>query len=73
MEALWQALPVERRGGYAKDAGALEAKIAAALRAGDAVMIKGSFGSRMAPIVKALVRRYPASADPAPTRIPVQG
>ncbi|MBO0713079.1 MAG: UDP-N-acetylmuramoylalanyl-D-glutamyl-2, 6-diaminopimelate--D-alanyl-D-alanine ligase, partial [Acetobacteraceae bacterium] len=73
MEALWQALPGERRGAYAKDAGALEAEIAAALRGGDAVMIKGSLGSRMGPIVKALVRRYPASADPAPTHIPVQG
>jgi len=73
MESLWQALPVERRGGYAKDAGALEADVVAALRGGDAVMIKGSFGSRMGPIVKALARRYPAAPDPAPTRISVQG
>ncbi len=73
MEALWEALPLERRGGYAKEAGALEGEIVAALRGGDAVMIKGSFGSRMGPIVKALARRYPAAPDPAPTRIPVQG
>jgi UDP-N-acetylmuramoyl-tripeptide--D-alanyl-D-alanine ligase len=64
MEALWQALPSERRGGYAKDAATLEPEVLAAVRGGDAVMIKGSFGSRMGPIVKALVRRYPASADP---------
>jgi UDP-N-acetylmuramoyl-tripeptide--D-alanyl-D-alanine ligase len=73
MEALWQALPSERRGGYAKDAGALEAEVVAAVRGGDAVMIKGSFGSRMGPIVKALVRRYPAPAAAAQARVPVQG
>jgi UDP-N-acetylmuramoyl-tripeptide--D-alanyl-D-alanine ligase len=28
------------------------------VRAGDAVMVKGSLGSKMAPIVKALTRRY---------------
>jgi UDP-N-acetylmuramoyl-tripeptide--D-alanyl-D-alanine ligase len=69
MESLWQALPSERRGGYAKDAGALEAEVLAAVRNGDAVMIKGSFGSRMGPIVKALVRHYPASADLVEDRV----
>ena len=64
MEALWQALPSERRGGYAKDAATLEPEVLAAVRGGDAVMIKGSLGSRMGPIVKALVRRYPAAAAP---------
>jgi UDP-N-acetylmuramoyl-tripeptide--D-alanyl-D-alanine ligase len=75
MESLWQALPSERRGGYAKDAAALEAEVIGAVRGGDAVMIKGSFASRMGAIVKALVRRYPASAasGPAQSRIPVQG
>jgi UDP-N-acetylmuramoyl-tripeptide--D-alanyl-D-alanine ligase len=73
MQALWQALPSERRGGYAKDAGALEGEVVAAVRGGDAVMVKGSFGSRMAPIVKALVRRYPAPAAAAQARVPVQG
>jgi UDP-N-acetylmuramoyl-tripeptide--D-alanyl-D-alanine ligase len=73
MEALWQALPSERRGGYAKDAGALEGEVVAAVRGGDAVMVKGSFGSRMGPIVKALVRRYPAPATATPPRVTVQG
>jgi UDP-N-acetylmuramoyl-tripeptide--D-alanyl-D-alanine ligase len=62
MAALWEALPSERRGGYAKDASALEPDVLAAVRGGDAVMIKGSFGSRMGPIVKALMRRFPAPA-----------
>jgi UDP-N-acetylmuramoyl-tripeptide--D-alanyl-D-alanine ligase len=53
---LWQALPASRRGGYAEDSAALEAQVLSAIRAGDAVMVKGSLGSRMAPIVKALQR-----------------
>ena len=59
MAALWQALPAGRRGGYAEDSAALEAQVLRAIRAGDVVMVKGSLGSRMAPIVKALQRTYP--------------
>jgi UDP-N-acetylmuramoyl-tripeptide--D-alanyl-D-alanine ligase len=59
MRELWQALPAGRRGGYAEDAAALQSQILSAVRAGDAVMVKGSLGSRMAPIVKALQRAYP--------------
>ena len=59
MRALWQALPASRRGGYAEDSAALEPQVLSAVRAGDAVMVKGSLGSRMAPIVKALQRAYP--------------
>jgi UDP-N-acetylmuramoyl-tripeptide--D-alanyl-D-alanine ligase len=56
MRALWQALPASRRAGYAEDSAALEAQVLPAVRAGDVVMVKGSLGSRMAPIVKALQR-----------------
>ena len=59
MHALWQALPVGRRGGYAGNSSALESQVVQAIRAGDVVMVKGSLGSRMAPIVKALQRSYP--------------
>jgi UDP-N-acetylmuramoyl-tripeptide--D-alanyl-D-alanine ligase len=59
MHALWDALPANRRGGYAEDSAALEAQVLPAIRAGDVVMVKGSLGSRMAPIVKALQRAYP--------------
>ena len=54
MHALWQALPASRRGGYAEDSGALEPQVLSAVGADDVVMVKGSLGSRMAPIVKAL-------------------
>jgi UDP-N-acetylmuramoyl-tripeptide--D-alanyl-D-alanine ligase len=59
MRSLWKALPTAQRGGYAEDSAALEALVVPALRAGDAVMVKGSLGSRMGPIVKALQRAYP--------------
>jgi UDP-N-acetylmuramoyl-tripeptide--D-alanyl-D-alanine ligase len=59
MHALWQALPASRRGGYAENSSALEPQVVQAIRAGDVVMVKGSLGSRMAPIVMALQRSYP--------------
>jgi len=58
MRNLWEALPSNRRGGYANDSGALEPQVLAAVAGGDAIMIKGSFGSKMTPIVKALQRRF---------------
>jgi len=59
MQTLWKALPTERRGGYADSAAALEPAVLGAIRDGDAVMVKGSLGSKMGPIVKALERQYP--------------
>jgi UDP-N-acetylmuramoyl-tripeptide--D-alanyl-D-alanine ligase len=67
MRALWQALPASRRGGYAENYTALEAQVLSAIRAGDAVMVKGSLGSRMGPIVKSLTRRFPVRAAPLET------
>jgi UDP-N-acetylmuramoyl-tripeptide--D-alanyl-D-alanine ligase len=59
MHSLWQALPSTRRGGYAETSAALEPAVLDALGAGDAVMVKGSLGSKMGPIVKALERKFP--------------
>ncbi len=58
MRSLWEALPSDRRGGYAETSAALEAELLGAVRAGDAVMIKGSLGSKMGPIVKSLTRQF---------------
>ena len=69
MHSLWQALPAGQRGGYAEDSAALEAQVVPVIRAGDVVMVKGSNGSRMAPIVKALQRVYP----PPPDLLPLAG
>jgi UDP-N-acetylmuramoyl-tripeptide--D-alanyl-D-alanine ligase len=71
MAALWDVLPPARRGGYAKTATELEPQVVAAVRAGDVIMVKASAGSRMAPIVKALVRRH--SFATAPELVRVQG
>jgi UDP-N-acetylmuramoyl-tripeptide--D-alanyl-D-alanine ligase len=59
MRALWEALPSGRRGGYAGTAAELEPAVLDTLRNGDVVMVKGSLGSKMGPIVKALERRFP--------------
>jgi UDP-N-acetylmuramoyl-tripeptide--D-alanyl-D-alanine ligase len=62
MRHLWDALSTGKRGGYADNAASLEAHVLAAIRAGDAVMIKGSFGSKMKTIVFALEKRFPGKA-----------
>jgi UDP-N-acetylmuramoyl-tripeptide--D-alanyl-D-alanine ligase len=58
MRNLWEVLPSNRRGGYANDSSALEPQVLDAVSGGDAVMVKGSFGSKMTPIVKALQRKF---------------
>jgi len=62
MRALWEALPSGARGGYAETAADLEPAVLDAIRDGDAVMVKGSLGSKMGPIVKALERQFPRQA-----------
>ncbi|MGQ3673495.1 UDP-N-acetylmuramoylalanyl-D-glutamyl-2,6-diaminopimelate--D-alanyl-D-alanine ligase [Xanthobacter sp. TB0136] len=66
MHALWEALPPERRGGYADDAHHLEPMVASAIRAGDTLMVKGSNGSRMGVLVKTLSDRFRDSATAFP-------
>ncbi len=59
MRNLWDALSTGKRGGYAESAAVLEAQAVAAIRAGDAIMVKGSLGSKMKTIVNALEKRFP--------------
>jgi UDP-N-acetylmuramoyl-tripeptide--D-alanyl-D-alanine ligase len=59
MRNLWDALSSGKRGGYAESAVALESQVVAAIRAGDTIMVKGSLGSKMKPIVNALQARFP--------------
>lgn len=65
MAALREALPEEMRGAHARDAAGLEAALARDLHAGDVVMVKGSFASRMSPLVEALKARFAAQCAPA--------
>jgi UDP-N-acetylmuramoyl-tripeptide--D-alanyl-D-alanine ligase len=54
MAKLYDALPPSMRGGCAPDAAQLAPLVTAALRPGDAVLVKGSAGSRMALAVDAI-------------------
>jgi UDP-N-acetylmuramoyl-tripeptide--D-alanyl-D-alanine ligase len=65
MGELFEALPPGRRGAYAKTAEELGPKLVGAVGPGDAIMVKGSLGSRMAPLVEALKRRFGAAAASA--------
>jgi UDP-N-acetylmuramoyl-tripeptide--D-alanyl-D-alanine ligase len=60
MQKLYEALPEQRRGAWTPDSNALIAPVINALQSGDAVMVKGSLGSRMAPIVAAIKARFSA-------------
>ena len=55
MARLHAILPAAMRGGHAPDSTRLLPLVRAALRAGDVVAVKGSLGSRMGPIVAALL------------------
>jgi UDP-N-acetylmuramoyl-tripeptide--D-alanyl-D-alanine ligase len=61
MQNLWTVMPASRQGGYAVSSAQLQPMVVDALRAGDAIMIKGSLGSRMGPIVTALKSRFPVN------------
>lgn len=64
MKRLFEVLPVDKRVQWGAKSDDLVAPVLATLRAGDIVMVKGSFGSRMAPIVDAIKKRF---ADAGPT------
>jgi UDP-N-acetylmuramoyl-tripeptide--D-alanyl-D-alanine ligase len=54
MQALWDALPPTRRGGYAISAADLAPQLARAVEPGDVVMVKGSNGSKAGVVAQAL-------------------
>ena len=55
MKSLWEALPPNRRGGYAEVAEKLTSALTGAVQPGDIVMVKGSNGSRAGALAAALV------------------
>jgi UDP-N-acetylmuramoyl-tripeptide--D-alanyl-D-alanine ligase len=66
MAQLFEALPRARRGGHASASDALVPLVRGCVRAGDVVLVKGSLGSRMAPIVEALLGMGLTMGAPAP-------
>ena len=65
MASLFQALPSGRQGAYARTSDELVKKLLEGVAPGDIIMVKGSLGSRMAPLVEALVRRFEAESASA--------
>jgi UDP-N-acetylmuramyl pentapeptide synthase len=63
MRSLWEVLPKQLRGAHAETAAVLEPAVIKALAPGDVVMVKGSNGSRMGPLVESIKARLaPAAA-----------
>jgi UDP-N-acetylmuramoyl-tripeptide--D-alanyl-D-alanine ligase len=58
MAHLYDRLPQQKRGGWAQTSEDLRAVLLDAVRGGDAVMIKGSLGSRMGHLAEALRLRF---------------
>ncbi|MBS8260366.1 UDP-N-acetylmuramoylalanyl-D-glutamyl-2,6-diaminopimelate--D-alanyl-D-alanine ligase [Roseibium polysiphoniae] len=63
MHALWEVLPKAMRGIYSDEASSLEDTLLADVRPGDVIMIKGSLGTRMGPLVEALKREFPPADE----------
>jgi UDP-N-acetylmuramoyl-tripeptide--D-alanyl-D-alanine ligase len=54
MKALYESLPAAKQGAHAATAAALGSLVKSALRGGDTVLVKGSYGSRMRDVILAL-------------------
>jgi UDP-N-acetylmuramoyl-tripeptide--D-alanyl-D-alanine ligase len=54
MGFLFRRMPAAKQGGYAADAAALAPMVKAAVRPGDSILVKGSYGSRMRDVVAVL-------------------
>jgi UDP-N-acetylmuramoyl-tripeptide--D-alanyl-D-alanine ligase len=57
MRSLHDALPADRRHGYAANSKELAAHVVAAVKTGDTVLVKGSNGSRMGVVIEAIKAR----------------
>jgi len=67
MAALFAATPEANRGAWTENSDELKPLLLGAIRPGDAVMVKGSLGSRMGLIVEAIKQTYPQCGRPGRT------
>jgi UDP-N-acetylmuramoyl-tripeptide--D-alanyl-D-alanine ligase len=65
MKFLWDALPADRRGGWAPDAAEIAPETARSVRPNDLVMVKGSNGSKASTIARALAAMDAANGEQA--------
>ena len=63
---LFDSLPSSLRGLWGETAPAIEEPLAETVQAGDVVMVKGSNGSRMGPVVAMLKHRFAGGPGPRP-------
>ncbi|MBS0547052.1 MAG: UDP-N-acetylmuramoyl-tripeptide--D-alanyl-D-alanine ligase [Proteobacteria bacterium] len=63
MQALWPRLAAAQRGVHRPDSAALAGDVAAALKAGDVVAVKGSLGSKMKNVVDAILAASGGEAE----------
>ncbi len=63
MHHLWTVLPHAKRGTYVKKSDELDPVLADEIRPGDVIMIKGSLGTRMGPLVEQLKQKYSKTSE----------
>jgi UDP-N-acetylmuramoyl-tripeptide--D-alanyl-D-alanine ligase len=63
MKALWSKLAAGQKGAYGADSAAIAGEVAAALKAGDVIAVKGSLGSKMKIVVDAILAASGGEAE----------
>ena len=63
MQALWSKLAAAQKGAHRPDSASLAGEVAAALKAGDVIAVKGSLGSKMKNVVDAILAASGGEAE----------
>ena len=63
MQALWSKLAATQKGAHRSDSASLAGEVAAALKAGDVIAVKGSLGSKMKNVVDAILAASGGEAE----------
>jgi UDP-N-acetylmuramoyl-tripeptide--D-alanyl-D-alanine ligase len=63
MRALWSRLEARQKGAHRPDSASLAGEVAAALKAGDVIAVKGSLGSKMKNVVDAILAASGGEAE----------
>ncbi len=58
MVALWSRLPDAMKGSYTTASAELIEPLLGSIQTGDVIMVKGSLGSKMGPVVQAIIKKY---------------